>query len=207
MRSIISLYILFLFEIMFYYFKHLFLLRNTTFLTEKNGILMHLALCTMPLYYLSEQPDVATGREHGSGLVLPGQAAQRKASRGDARQGKSSRCVGQARRERCPLVLKNTVPLTWLRVYHMSGRSRYFESTHSRSFPHMSNIRIALQVTIAVTEQRLWYYNNIIIWRIKVKTHLHSINLEPISYCSDSTYIFPPRCFYCFKQNTWLSSD
>ena len=94
---------------MFYYFKHLFLLRNTACLTEKNGILMHLALCTMPLYYLSEQPDVATGREHGFGFVLPGQAAQRKASRGDARQGKPSRCVGQARRERCPLVLKNTV--------------------------------------------------------------------------------------------------
>ena len=94
---------------MFYYFKHLFLLRNTACLTEKNGILMHLVLCTMPLYYLSEQPDVATGREHGSGFVLPGQAAQRKASRGDARQGKPSRCVGQARRERCPLVLKNTV--------------------------------------------------------------------------------------------------
>ena len=70
---------------------------------------MHLALCTMPLYYLSKQLDVATGREHGSGFVLPGQAAQRKASRGDARQGKPSRCVGQARRERCPLVLKNTV--------------------------------------------------------------------------------------------------
>ena len=69
---------------------------------------MHLALCTMPLYYLCEQPDDATGREHWSCFVLPGQAAQRKASQGDARQGKSSRCVGQARRERCPLVLKNT---------------------------------------------------------------------------------------------------
>ena len=70
---------------------------------------MHLALCTMPLQYLCEQPDVASGREHGSGFVLPDQAAQRKASRGDARQDKPSRCVGQARRERCPLVLKNTV--------------------------------------------------------------------------------------------------
>ena len=99
---------------MFYYFKHLFLLRNTAFLTEKNGILMHLVLCTMPLYYLSEKPDVATGREHGSRFVWPGQAAQRKASRGDARQGKPSRCVGQARRERCPLVLKNTVCLAML---------------------------------------------------------------------------------------------
>ena len=63
----------------------------------------------MPLYYLCEQPDVATDREHGSGFVLPRQAAQRKASQGDARQDKPSRCVGQARRERCPLVLKNTV--------------------------------------------------------------------------------------------------
>ena len=87
------------------------MLINTACLTEKNGILMHLVLCTMPLYYLSEQLDVATGREHGSGFVLPGQATQRKASRGDARQGKPSRCVGQARRERCPLVLKNTVPV------------------------------------------------------------------------------------------------
>ena len=63
----------------------------------------------MPLYYLCEQPDVASGREYGSGFVLSGQAAQRKASRGDARQDKPSRCVGQARRERCPPVLKNTV--------------------------------------------------------------------------------------------------
>ena len=108
MRSIISLYVK-IFRNYVLLLMHLFLLRNTACLTEKNGILMHLALCTMPLYYLSEQPDVATGREHGSGFVLPGQAAQRRASRGDARQGKPSRCVGQARRERCPLVLKNTV--------------------------------------------------------------------------------------------------
>ena len=83
--------------------------RNTPSLTEKNGILMHLALWTIPLHCLCGQPDVATGREHGSGFVLPGQAAQDKTSRGDARQDKPSRCVGQARRERCPLVLKNTV--------------------------------------------------------------------------------------------------
>ena len=55
---------------------------------------MHLSLSTMPLYYLCEQPDVATGREHGSGFVLPGQAVQRKAM-----PGKTSRRVASARRD------------------------------------------------------------------------------------------------------------
>ena len=80
---------------------------------------MQMALCTMSLKYLCEQPDGATGREHGSGFVLPGQAAQRKASRGDARQDKPSCCVGQARREKCPLVLKNTVIYTDLNCFFL----------------------------------------------------------------------------------------
>ena len=58
--------------------------------------------------YLCEQPDVTTSREHGFGFILHGQAVQHKASRGEARQDKPLRCVGQAKWERSPLVLKNT---------------------------------------------------------------------------------------------------
>ena len=110
MQSIISLYTLF--------FRKYILLIETLILVKKHRLsyrkeryINALGVMHNAVYYLCEQLDVVTGREHGSGFVLPGQAAQRKASRGDARRGKPSRCVGQARRERCPLVLKNTVGL------------------------------------------------------------------------------------------------
>ena len=147
---------------MFYYFKHLFLKRNSACLTERTVFLCtwRYAQCR---YTTCASIQMSLPAEHGSEFVLPGQAAQRKASRGHARQGKPSRCVGQARRERCPLVLNNTVYIT---PYSMNDDGWTMVSNHNskrygigQNMCHLAHHAFCIEIYTCNKHPSSFYYS------------------------------------------------